>query len=54
MPISDTFWGDRYGVVEDPFGHQWALATRKHDFTEKQLSANAKAFFANQPKTGKC
>jgi PhnB protein len=21
MPMSDTFWGDRYGVLEDPFGH---------------------------------
>ncbi len=27
MPIDDMFWGDRYGVVEDPFGHKWSVAT---------------------------
>jgi PhnB protein len=29
MPLADMFWGDRYGVVEDPSGHRWSLATRK-------------------------
>jgi uncharacterized glyoxalase superfamily protein PhnB len=46
MPVSDTFWGDRYGVVEDPFGHQWSLATHQQDLTPDQLAANAKEFFA--------
>ena len=50
MPISDTFWGDRYGVVEDPFGHQWAIATHKHDFTKEQVEANAKEFMAKMAK----
>lgn len=27
MAVHDVFWGDRYGVVVDPFGHAWALAT---------------------------
>src|SRR5260370_11689297 len=26
MPMSDQFWGDRYGVVEEPFGHQSSIA----------------------------
>lgn len=25
-PLEDQFWGDRYGVVRDPFGHHWSLA----------------------------
>ena len=50
MPVSDTFWGDRYGVVEDPFGHQWSIATHKHDFTPEQMAANAKEFFAKMQK----
>ena len=29
MPMADMFWGDRYGVVEDPFGHRWSIATPK-------------------------
>ena len=50
MPVSDTFWGDRYGVVEDPYGHQWSLATHRHDYTQQQVEANAKEFFAKMPK----
>ncbi|HMU38963.1 MAG TPA: VOC family protein [Pseudomonadota bacterium] len=29
MPLADQFWGDRYGVLRDPFGHRWALFTHK-------------------------
>lgn len=54
MPVSEMFWGDRYGVVEDPSGHQWAIATRQHDYTQAQVVANAKDFFANRPKTETC
>jgi uncharacterized glyoxalase superfamily protein PhnB len=50
MPVSDTFWGDRYGVVEDPFGHQWSIATHQHDYTPEQIAANAKTFMAKMPK----
>ncbi len=28
MPPADMFWGDRYGMVLDPWGHRWALATQ--------------------------
>lgn len=27
VPVADQFWGDRYGVVKDPFGHLWSMAT---------------------------
>ena len=27
MPAADMFWGDRYGQVKDPFGHQWSFST---------------------------
>ncbi|MFN7180179.1 VOC family protein [Hyphomonas sp.] len=27
MPVADQFWGDRYGVVKDPYGHMWSIAT---------------------------
>jgi uncharacterized glyoxalase superfamily protein PhnB len=48
MPVSDQFWGDRYGQVEDPYGHIWAIATHKQDLSKDQIAANAKAFFAKQ------
>ena len=28
MPVMDMFWGARYGMVQDPFGHLWSVATR--------------------------
>ena len=33
MPIGDMFWGDRYGRVLDPYGHDWAIASHKRDVT---------------------
>lgn len=37
MPIADMFWGDRYGVLEDPFGHRWSVATHVRDLSPKEL-----------------
>ena len=31
MPLADMFWGDRYGQLEDPFGHHWSVATHVRD-----------------------
>lgn len=45
VPISDQFWGDRYGHVRDPFGMIWAISTRKEDLTPAELQERgAKAF----------
>jgi len=51
MPVSDQFWGDRFGQVEDPFGHQWSFATHKQDLSKDQIAQNAKAFFEKMSKT---
>ena len=37
FPIEDTFWGDRYGVVEDPFGHNWSIATHIRDVSPEEM-----------------
>lgn len=37
MPVSDAFWGDRYGQVEDPFGHRWSIATHVKDMTADEI-----------------
>ena len=36
MPVSDMFWGDRYGQLEDPFGHRWSVATHTRDLTSQE------------------
>ncbi len=43
MPVQDMFWGDRYGLVIDPFGHAWSVATHKFDLTPAQLAEAAKS-----------
>ena len=37
MPVDDMFWGDRYGKVEDPFGHHWSIGTHKRDVTPEEM-----------------
>jgi uncharacterized glyoxalase superfamily protein PhnB len=45
MPIADQFWGDRYGLLRDPQGYNWAIATHKQDLTPEEIqAAAAKAF----------
>lgn len=46
MPLADQFWGDRYGKLIDPFGHEWSLATHKEDLTPEETKKRADAFFA--------
>jgi PhnB protein len=43
MPPADMFWGDRFGQVEDPFGHVWSIATHLKDMTAKEMKAAAMA-----------
>lgn len=37
MPVADMFWGDRYGKIEDPFGHHWSIATHLRDLTAQEI-----------------
>ena len=37
MPLDDMFWGDRYGKLEDPFGHQWSVATHIRDVSPEEM-----------------
>jgi uncharacterized glyoxalase superfamily protein PhnB len=46
MPLQDMFWGDRFGKVQDPFGHVWAIATHKENVGEAELARRAAEAFA--------
>lgn len=39
MPATDMFWGDRYGQITDPFGHQWSIATHIRDVSFEEMQA---------------
>ena len=38
MPPQDMFWGDRYGKVADPFGHEWGMATHIRDVSPEEMA----------------
>ena len=44
MELADQFWGARYGVLSDPFGHRWSLATQKREVPRGELDSAAKSF----------
>ncbi len=37
MPVADMFWGERYGKVEDPFGHHWSGGTHVRDVSMEEM-----------------
>jgi PhnB protein len=43
-PPMDAFWGDRYGRIKDPFGHEWNVATHVEDVSEEEMRRRAEAF----------
>ncbi len=52
MPLTDMFWGDRYGKLIDPFGHHWAVATHKEDLTPQEIGERGQKAMAEMCKQG--
>jgi PhnB protein len=50
MPVTDQFWGDRYGSFIDPFGYSWGVATHKEDVSPHEMRERAQEVFSNQAK----
>jgi PhnB protein len=51
MPVSDMFWGDRYGKLADPFGHKWSIATHKADLSPEEMERSVMAMMKEMPKS---
>lgn len=49
MPLDDMFWGDRYGVLVDPYGHHWSIASHREDLTPDQIKERMFAAFGGDP-----
>jgi uncharacterized glyoxalase superfamily protein PhnB len=50
MPLANQFWGDRYGQIQDPFGHRWALGQHIEDVAPDEMERRAKEAFAQMAK----
>ena len=46
MPPEDSFWGDRFSMVKDPFGHNWAIVTVKEELTPREGGERIREFMA--------
>lgn len=46
MPLMDAFWGDRYGMLLDPFGHSWSMASHIEDVPPEEMGQRAAAAMA--------
>ncbi len=46
MPLADMFWGDRYGLLIDPFGHRWSVASHIEDVSPQECMKRMAAFSA--------
>ena len=48
MPVTDMFWGDRYGQIEDPFGHRWSIATHIRDVAPADMQKAMQSMCSQQ------
>jgi PhnB protein len=48
MPVTDMFWGDRYGQIEDPFGHRWSIATHVRDVAPADMQKAMQSMCSQQ------
>jgi PhnB protein len=46
-PVEDQFWGDRFGRVQDPFGHDWSIATHVEDVPPEEMTKRAEKALAS-------
>lgn len=51
MEPDDMFWGDRFGSVQDPFGHSWTIATHIEDVSPEEMEKRSEAFMAEMATT---
>ena len=42
-PVEDQFYGDRSGILIDPFGHRWMVATHVEDVTPEEMQRRMEA-----------
>jgi len=48
-PVANQFYGDRGGMITDPFGHKWWIATHVEDVPPDELERRSKEAFGGSP-----
>ena len=50
MPLANQFWGDRYGKITDPFGHNWGLSQHVEDVAPEEMKRRSAEWSAKMAK----
>jgi len=50
MPLADMFWGDRFGKLADPYGHEWSLASHVEDVPPEEMKKRGEKAMAEMAK----
>jgi PhnB protein len=45
QPLTEMFWGDLHGQLEDPFGHRWNIGQHVRDVPHDEVVAAAARLF---------
>lgn len=48
LPVANMFWGERYGIFTDPFGHRWSVSTQLEDLSPTETQERAAAYVVSQ------
>jgi PhnB protein len=51
MPLTNQFWGDRYGKILDPHGHRWGLAQHMEDVSPEEMKRRSEAWMSQMSKS---
>ena len=49
MEPADVFWGERFALVRDPFGHEWGITTKIREMAPDEIQTAAQEIFAGLP-----
>ena len=52
MPLADQFWGDRWGKLADPYGHEWSIGTHKEDLSPAEMQKRQEEAMAQMASGG--
>jgi PhnB protein len=48
FPLKDQFWGERYGKLSDPFGHEWAIGQALRTVSDEETERAAEQYFKKE------
>ena len=52
-PLTDMFWGDRMGALDDPFGIKWTIAQHIKEVSKEEMKKGQEEFMKQMAGAGR-